>query len=243
MLFVAYHPRTSQDKLGLPTFISHIFTEVFNEKKPMQAVFEKYSEEQIYYAPKTDGSPVPANRRLPPQLIMVCKGLKRIAFDFMASDSFEWLVSERFYALMQQRQLLADHYEACKLTVVSTKNQPLTDKPYYLLRFYHDDSALIDFAHSPTVPSTEAPLTPTTSPLLYYPDLVFKPSVQVPVMLHFRQNSFDFAFLCNEELKKLMEEEKFLGFDFYTLPAYVAERHYREQYPYGPPSDKPQRLS
>lgn len=62
----------------------------------MQAVFNAYSEEQVSYYPKL-GAPVPTNRQLPPRLLMVCKGLKHIAFDFMASDSFEWLVSERFY--------------------------------------------------------------------------------------------------------------------------------------------------
>ena len=144
---------------------------------------------------------------------------------------------------MQQHQLLADHYEACQLTVVSNKNQPLADKPYYLLRFFRDDSPLVDFAHSPTVASSQPPLTPETPPVLYYSDLVFKAGVEVPSMLHFRQNGFDFAFLCNKEIKQIMEEKKFLGFDFYTLPEYVEERLYREKYPYGPPSDQPKRLS
>lgn len=143
---------------------------------------------------------------------------------------------------MQQHQSLADHYETCELTVVSTKNQPLTSTPYYLLRFYRDDSELIDFAHSSSVPSTQAPLTPETPPLFYYSKLVFKPGIEVPPMLHVRQGSFAFAFLCNQEIKQAMEAAQFRGFDFYTLPAYVEESHYREQYSYGPPTDKPKPL-
>lgn len=242
MLFVAYRPHASQDKLGLPTFIDRVFTEVFHEKKPMQAVFEKYVKEQLNYNPKRDGIPAPANRRLPPHLLMVCKGLKRLELDFYADVYKQWIVSDRFYQLMQQHQLLADHYEACELTVVSTKNQPLTDKPYYLLRFYRDDSDSIDFAHSPSVPSTQAPLTPETLPLLYYSDLVFKPGVKAPAMLYIEKKCFVSTFLCNEEIKREIEAVQFRGFDFYTLPAYVEESHYREQYPYGPPSDQPQPL-
>lgn len=208
----------------------------------MQAAFEKYTTEQLNYNSKRDGLPIPINRRLPPKLIMVCKGLQHLHLDFYADVYKQWIVSARFYQLLQGRQLLADHYEACELTVVSTKNQPLATSPYYLLRFYRDDSDLLDFARSSAVPSTQPPLTPETPPLLYYPSLVFKPGVEVPAMLYVENKAFLSTFLCNEEIKQIMEEENYQGFDFYTLPDYVEERHYRERYPYGPPSDKPQPL-
>lgn len=228
MIFVAHRPRETQEKLGLPTFIHRTFTEKFNEKKPMEAVFSEYSREQLAYNPRRDGVPVPDNRRLPPQLLMVCKGLKKFAADFYADSSRQWIVSGRFLDLLKSHNLLAEHYEESKLTVVSTKNQPISDKQHYLLRFFKDDNSLVDFERSPHVASTEKLLTPKTPLRLYYHDLVFREGAAIPPMLYLDQESFWYGFLCTKEIKAMMEEEQFLGFDFYTLEEYVRERQYRD---------------
>jgi Immunity protein 43 len=228
MFFVAHRHRETQDKLGLPTFIHRTFTEKFNEKKPMEAVFSEYSREQLTYNPRRDGVPVPANRRLPPQLLMVCKGLKKFTADFYADSSRQWIVSERFINILKSHNLLEDHYEKSELTIVSTKNQLISDKQHYLLRFFKDDNYLVDFERSSNIASTEKLLTPKTPPRLYYYDLVFREEFDIPSMLYLDQESFWYGFLCTKEIKVMMEEEQFSGFNFYTFEEYVRERQYRD---------------
>ena len=159
MLFVAYQPQESQDKLGLPTFIHRTFTEEFNGKKPMQGI---YTHNWQPYSYKHDGVPVPKDMQLPSKLIMVCKGLKRFVPDFFSDTPAEWIVSNQFKSFLQQHKLLQDYYEASALTVLSDKGNSITDKEYSLLRFSKDDNALVDFEKTPTVASPQKPLTKHT---------------------------------------------------------------------------------
>jgi Immunity protein 43 len=243
MLFVAHRPRESQDKLGLPTYIHRVYTETFNEKKPMEALFNEYSRDNLNYNPKRDGVPVPANRRLPPKLVMVCKGLKKLATDFYADGPRQWVVSATFYEVLQSNHWLEGCYEVSELTVVSDKNQPISEKQYYLLRFFLNHNELIDFARSSHVASSDPPLTPETPPLLYYPELVFNKGVEVPPVLFIDQESFWYGFVCDGEAKTIWEKAQLLGFDFYTLPGYVQERLAREETRRNPPGPKPMRLT
>ncbi len=243
MLFIAYRPRTSENKLGVPTFIDRLYTEEFNEKKPMEAIFSSISPQQLNYNPYRDGIPIPVENRLPQHLIMVCKGLTKFNSDFYVDGIRQWIVSEKFHNFMTIHNLMSNSYEICELTPVSTKNLRISDKNYFLLRFFSNDNLLVDLESSPKISSSKKPLTKKTPPTFYYPDFVFKNDAAVPPMLHLELTDYWPTFLCNAEIKALMEEEHFLGFDFYTLPEYVEERLYREKYPDGPPSDKPKRLS
>ena len=240
MLYVARSLRESQEKRGLPSFIHRVYTEAFNEKDPMQGM---YTSNWKRYNRHQDGTPVPESLRLPAQLLLVCKGVKRFNPDFFSDSPIEWLVSAEFRAFLQQHRLLEGHYEESALTVLSDKNKPIADKQYYLLRLIHNDNALIDFAQTPTVVSTQKPLTKHTPPKVYYPDLVFRQGVTAPPLFFLDDPSYWYSFICNEDIKAAMEQEQFQGINFYTLEAYVQDALYREKYPLGPPSDRPKPLS
>lgn len=232
MLFVAYRPHLTVP--GIPVFIDRIYTESFNEKKPMEPIFNEFSPDFLNYNSNSDGVPAPANMQFPSHLIMVCKGLRKLASDFYADSIDRWIVSERFYAFMKEHKLLEQQYEVCQLTVVATSNKPISNRQYYLLRFFQKDDELVDFAHSPSIKSTKKPLTKKSPQMLYYPELVFYPNVTVPPMLFLEMKCFRYGFICNSEIKEQMDREQFLGFDFYTLSGYVQEQLYREQHPNGP---------
>jgi hypothetical protein len=241
MLFVAFRPQF--DKPSVPVFINRIYTEHFNNKSPMEPLFSTYSSDFLDYNPHSDGIPAPDSMRLPPHLVMVCKGLRRLTSDFYADSIERWVVSEQFYALLKKFKLLSNHYEECKLTVVSTKNQPISDKEYYLIRIFQNDNALVDFDRSPSVPSTIKPRTKSAPLTLYYPELIFHSAEAVPPMLYLDQKCFRYGFLCNQEVKHEMEQRDFSGFDFYGLKEFVQEQLYREKHPDGPPSNGAKRLA
>lgn len=235
MLFVTHHARESQPKLGLSIFLDRTFTEKFNEKKPMEGI---YSSDWHRYNRHKHGVPVPEQMQLPPKLLMVCKGLKRFQADFFSQHATEWIVSERFFTFLQQRHLLEGQYEQSELTVVSTSNKSITEQPYFLLRLNANANALVDFEKTPTIISPVKPLTKHTPPTVYYPELIFQAGVQPPALFYLDNPSYRYSFFCTEHVKAEMQQEKFLGFDFYTLEEYAQECLFREQYPLGMPSER-----
>ncbi|UOQ55556.1 Imm43 family immunity protein [Hymenobacter cellulosivorans] len=231
MLYVAYRPRESQDKIGLPTSIHRTFTEEFNEKKPMEGI---YSGNWHRYNRLQNGVSVPEELRLPAKLFMVCKGLKRFIPDVYFDDLREWIVSTQFLSFLKEHRLLEGHYEESELTVLSTTKKPITDKSYHLLRFFRFDNELVDFEHTPKVISPKKPLTKHTPPMVYYSELLFHQDAQVPPMFILDDCSYWRSFFCSEEIKAAIEQEAFLGFNLYTITDFVQERLEREQRFVGP---------
>ncbi|UOQ55558.1 Imm43 family immunity protein [Hymenobacter cellulosivorans] len=217
MLYVASRIPVQNTKLGLPIYIERTFTEVFDEKKPMYSpVPRPWWDYNVY----RDGVPVPAHLRLPPKLLMVVKTLRRFNPDFFSDRPREWTVSERFRAFLHKRGLLEGYYEESALTVISTSQKELTTQPYYLLRLFRFDNDLVDFEKTPKVvsPIQKTPLTP---PNVYYPELVFQQGAKVPPLFFLNDRSYFYSFFCDEETKRAMEQEQFLGFVFYTLEEYI----------------------
>lgn len=231
MLFVAYRPRESQDKLGLPTYLEQTYTEQFNERKPMEPLNSNNWRDYNRYK---DGLPVPTPFRLPPKMFMVVKGLKRFESDFFSDNPIEWIVSGRFRAFLKDHGLLEGQYEESELTILSTTKKSISDKQYYLLRLLRNNNSLIDFEKTPKIVSPKKPLTKTMPPMVYYPALVFQEGVQTPPMFLLDDRSYWRSFFCTEDIRAAMEQEKFLGFDFYTLEDFVQERLEREKRFVGP---------
>ncbi|RZJ57392.1 MAG: hypothetical protein EOO55_03500 [Hymenobacter sp.] len=226
MLFITYRPWEAQDKIGLPIDIEQTYTEVFNENKPMEAL---NSRDWRRYSRHHDGVPVPPEFKLPPHLIMVCKGLRKFNPDFFTQTITEWIVSAPFLAFLKKHQLLEGYYEESTLSVVSTANKPIATKQYHFLRIIKNDNDLIDFEKTPKVISPKKRLTKHTPPTIYYPDLIFKEGVEIPKMLFLDDPSYWYSFICAAEVKEEMEQLAFLGFDFYTLADYVSMRLEREK--------------
>ena len=218
MLFLTHHARESQDKAGLPIYIHHTFTEEFNEKKPMEGI---YSSNWPRYNRHKYGVPVPEAMRLPPKLLMVCKGLKRFNADFFSQHSTEWIVSEHFLTFIKRHQLLEGTYEQSELQLVSTTNKSLTEKLYFLLRLTANANALVNFEKTPKLVSSQKPLTKHTPPDIYYPDFVFQEGVQPPPLFYLDDPSYRYSFFCTEQVKAAMQQEAFAGFNFYSLPEYA----------------------
>ncbi|RPD43594.1 hypothetical protein DNI29_23410 [Hymenobacter sediminis] len=239
MLYIACRIRESQDKEGLPTFLDRTFTEEFNEKKPMEGI---YSSNWRRYNPYQHGFPVPKDFSLPTSLLMICKGIKRFEPDLYFDNLHTWIVSEQFLIFLKEHHLLEQHYEQSKLTVLSTTKKSITNKQYFLLRFFRDDNDLIDFKKTPKIVSPKKPLTKHTPPTVYYPDLIFREGIASPAMLYIDEESLLGTFICTEQIKEMIEQKNFVGFNFYTLEGYVQERLYKEQYPSGLPSERPKPL-
>ena len=119
---------------------------------------------------------------------------------------------------------MTDNYEQSKLTVISTTQKPLAKQEYYLLRLFSSSNDLVDFDKTSKLISPVKPFTEFDSPFTYNIKLVFKPEVQVPALFYLYDESYFYSFFCNEEIKAAMEEEQFLGFDFYTLEEYAQMR-------------------
>lgn len=218
MLFVTHPIRDSQEKLGLFTYIERTFTEEFNEKKPMEPIYSRNWWDYKWYQ---DGAPIPKEMHLPKQLLMVCKGIKHFKHDFYFDELRQWVISARFRTFLRNKHLLEGYYQESKLTVVSTKNEPIVEQPYYLLRLFRNDNALIDFDSTPKIVSPVTPFTEYTPAKIYYPDLVFRKGAKVPPLFYVDDPSYWPSFFCNEEIMMAMKEERFLGFDFYTLEEYI----------------------
>lgn len=226
MLFVIYRPWEPQNKLGLPIYIERTYTDEFNEKKPMEAI---NSRNWRRYNRHKDGVPVPEGLRLPLKMFMFCKGLKRFESDLYSDGLGQWVVSAPLLKFLKEHRLLEGYYEESELIVVSTSKKPITNKQHYLLRFFQNHNDLVDFQSTPKVVFPKKPLTEHTPPTIYYPELVFREEVQVPAMFYLDDPSYWYALICNEDIKAHMEQEKFLGFEFFTLQEYVQERLRREQ--------------
>ncbi|RPD43596.1 hypothetical protein DNI29_23420 [Hymenobacter sediminis] len=218
MLYVTHPIWDSQEKQGLFTYIERTLTEEFNEKKPMQGIYTRNWKSYKWYR---DGAPVLEDMHLPDHLIMVCKGIRRFQHDFFADDLRQWIISAKFRDFLRSHNLLEGHYEESQLTVVSTKNQPLAEQPYYLWRLFRHDNALVDFEKTPRVVSPVKPFTEYTPPKVYYPELMFQNQAQVPDLFYLDDPNYWSSFFCNEEIKLAMEKENFLGFDFYSLKEYM----------------------
>jgi len=222
-LFVSLLPFEDDNKSGLPAHIYRIYTEEFNPKQPMKPV---YSTDWLFYMPKRDGVPVPENLRLPPNLFMVCKGLRKITFDFYTQEAGEWVVSADFLNFLQTNNLLKEHYEISKLTILTTTGKNLGEKPYFLLRLFKYDNELVDWENCPAIDADRK----TGINFKFYPDLSFHSGVKVPEMLFINQIAFKHSFIVNDNIKSLMEKENFVGFDFYTLPDFAEESQKRIDY-------------
>lgn len=218
-LFVSLRHR--QQKQGLPVFIHRIYTEEFNSNKPMKPI---YSSDWLFYNPFRDGIPVPKEKQLPSKIIMVCKSVKKITFDFFSIEPREWIISDRFYHFINEHSLLENQYEVSNLEVVSSKNEKIGTKEYKLLRLYKTMDNFIDFKNSPNIlrskkiPGRQFP---------YYKDLSFLTD-EIPDMFYLEEISFFLSFIVTEPIKSLMDKENFLGFDFYTLDEFVEERVFRD---------------
>ena len=222
-IFLTLDHRKSTD--DLPRFIHKIYTESINEKKPMEPV---YSSDWLFYNPKKDGIPAPKELMLPPKLIAVCKAVKSFEQDFFVSEIREWIVSERFYDFLKVNQFLEGYYEESSLTLVSDKGKKVSSKNHYLLRFYKGYDEFIDFENSPKIqPKKGAGL-----PKVYYPDLVLKEGVELPKMFYLDEACFRYSFFVNEEVKQKLQEQQFLGFEFFDPESFVKERQYRDENPY-----------
>ncbi len=221
MLFAAARILDPNPKLGLLTDVSRTFTEVFNEKKPMQSPlprpwwdYKRYPEAVL----------VPENLRLPAKLIMVCKGIRYFNPDFYSDRPRDWTVSARFLEFLQTHGFLKNCYEQSELTVVSTTQKPIADQEYYLLRLFCSSNDLVDFERSGKIISPVHPFTEYTPPYVYYSSLFFKEDAIVPPLFYLDDRSYFYSFFCNEEVKAEMEKAKFTGFDFYTLEEYAQMR-------------------
>lgn len=226
MFFVIDKIAQPDDQAGLPLVISRTFTEEFNEKKPTEAL---NSRPWPRYNPHRDGVPVPEQFRLPSQMKMVCKGLRRFRTDLFSDNLRQWIVSARFRGFMQRHAWLAGHYEESELTVVSTSNKPLTEQPYYLLRLFQNDNNFVDLAQSPHTFSPVKPLTKHIPPNTYYQDLLFQPEAVVPPVLYLQEPAYWQVLICPEETKTLLEQEQFSGFTFYSLDEYAQRSIERER--------------
>ena len=221
MLFVAARILNADPKLGLPIDVGRVFTEVFNEKKPLLSpVPRPWWDYQRY----PEGVEVPKNLRLPAKLLMVCKGLRYFNPDFYSDRPRDWTVSARFLKFLQSRDLLTGCYEQSKLTVVSTTQKPIADQEYHLLRLFCSSNDLVDFDRTRKIVSPIKPFTEFTPPYIYYTELAFKKGVTVPPLFYLDDRSYFYSFFCNEEIKSAMEKDGFLGFIFYTLEEYSAMR-------------------
>jgi hypothetical protein len=221
MLFVTARVQNANPKLGLPIDIERIFTEVFNEKKPMYSPIPRPWWGYSYYPV---GEKPPENLRLPAKLLMVCKGIRYFNPDFYSDRPRDWTVSARFLDFLQTRGLLQGEYEQSELTVMSTSQKLITSQPYYLLRFFDFGNKLVDFERTTKLVSPAKPFTELTPPYVYYPELAFEADTKVPPLFYLNDRSYFYSFFCNEEIKAAMEKEKFLGFDFYTLEEYAQMR-------------------
>ncbi|RPD43603.1 hypothetical protein DNI29_23465 [Hymenobacter sediminis] len=226
MFFVIDKIAQADDQAGLPLVISRTLTEEFNEEKPTEAL---NSRPWSRYNPQRDGVPVPAQFQLPPQLHMVCKGLRRFRADLFSDSLRQWVVSARLRDFMQRHGWLAGHYEESNLTIVSTGNKPLTDQPYYLLRLFRDDNSLVNVDQSPHILSPVKPLTKHTPPNTYYQDLVFRPEASVPPLFYLQEPAYWQVLICTEETKTLLEQEKFMGLTFYSLEEHAQRSIERER--------------
>ncbi|GGH61973.1 hypothetical protein HNQ91_001173 [Filimonas zeae] len=82
---------------------------------------------------------------------MITKSLPKLVVDFDIIDTDTWLVSERFFNLIIEENLLASTYESSKLTLISHQGKPVSNKQYYLLRFFKRYDDQIDFDKSPSI--------------------------------------------------------------------------------------------
>ncbi|WP_262891958.1 Imm43 family immunity protein [Filimonas zeae] len=95
--------------------------------------------------------PPPPGLQLPEKLLMITKSLPKLVVDFDIIDTDTWLVSERFFNLIIEENLLASTYESSKLTLISHQGKPVSNKQYYLLRFFKRYDDQIDFDKSPSI--------------------------------------------------------------------------------------------
>lgn len=200
-----------------PTHIWRTLTETVNTEDPMRPV---YSSGWPYYTSPMNGTLPPVGMRLPASLFVVCKSVPAFERDFYLFATGTWMVSERFFKLIKENRLLEDTYEESALTLLSDKGDSISSKNYYLLRFYKCYDDRIDFSHSPrTIMRKKRPGLPR----VYYQNIVFKPDCSMPAMFHLTEHCFQNTFFVNQELRNYMEEEQFMGFEFYTPEAYATE--------------------
>jgi|GEM_PF-2565823 len=225
-VFVALRPYNGDKENGVPIDLHMIFTEEFNSQKPMEAT---YRTQWLSYNPKRNGTPVPDELKLPSELFLVCKGERKLSFDFFTQNRGEWLVSSEFLNFIKDNNLLDGKYEISKLTVLSTGGKPITKKQYFLVRILQYNNDLIDWEKTPTVDACEKPINYD-----FYPSICFKENLEIPEMLFIDKIAFKHSFLASERIKSMMENQKFIGFDFYTLSEFIEESQNRRA-PFKPP--------
>ena len=208
--YVSLRHFEDNSKNGLPVDIDMIYTEKVNVSKPM---IPYYSTEWLHYNQKKDGIPVPENLKLPHQLYLICKGLKKIVFDFYTQETGEWIVSNNFLDFMKTNKLFNNLYEISELTIQTTTGAVLGSKKYFLLRFFQNNNDLIDWDNSPHVEADRK----TGIKFNFYNDLQFINNKTMLDAMFFTKIAFKHSFVITEKIKLLIEKEKFLGFDLYTL--------------------------
>ena len=222
-LYVSLIHFEDNSRNGLPVDIYRIYTEKINKSKPMQPY---YSTEWLFYRPKRDGIPVPEKLRLPQHLYMICKGLKKINFDFYTQNRGEWIVSNDFLNFIKGHKLFDTLYEISELIIQTTTGVVLGSKKYFMIRFFQDNNDLIDWDNSPQVEANRR----IGIKFNFYNDLIFKDDKNIPDAMFFTKIAFKHSFVITEKTKTLIEKEKFLGFELYTLQDFVKESQRRIEY-------------
>ena len=220
---VALRPFKDDSKNGIPADINMIYTEELNAKNSMQPI---YNSDWLFYRPKKDGIPIPENLKLPKELYLICKGLKKINFDFYTQEMGFWIVSVDFLSFLKTHKAFENQYEVSKLTILTNRNEKLETKDYYLLRFFQYNDNLVDWEESDKI---NAGIKVGVN-YDYYPQLTFKNEKELPLFLAFSKIAFKRSFLVEQSVKEELLNKKFLGFDLYSLQEFVSESQKRIEY-------------
>jgi hypothetical protein len=222
-LYVSLRHFKDNSTNGLPVSIDRIYTEEINVSKPMQPY---YSREWLFYNPQKDGIPVPENLKLPQNLYMICKGLRKINFDFYTQERGEWIVSDAFMNFIKEHKLFENSYEISELNIQTTTGKQLGSKRYFLMRFFQDNNDLVDWDNSQQIESNRR----TGIKFCFYKDLCFFEDKAILDAMFFTKIAFKHSFVMTEKIKLLIEKENFLGYDFYKLNDFVEESQRRIEY-------------
>lgn len=204
-----------------PPYIDSTFTEDIKSKDPYNNPV--YSNDWFDYSPMRVGVKVPLtdNYKLPPHLYWICANVKKLDTDYY-SHSKGVILSSVFYELLKQYSC-NDCYEVSKITPLSKKLEPISEKKYFLLRF--NEFSYLDILDLDNSDRTKRPNKVITQYL--YSSFSFKNKDSVPDYFWLKNE-----LVTTELLGNNINERRFKGFKMVFLKEYVEEYLFRDTHPY-----------